>query len=62
MSIPEQLRRIIKAAPNLPIQMTFAIGLLIGTGIIGFKAFDGFFANWTEGTAELIDSAKCKNE
>jgi len=45
MSISEQLRRIIKAAPNLPIQMVAAIGLLIGTGKVGFKAFDALFAN-----------------
>ena len=55
MSIFEQLRRIVKAAPNLPIQMVAAIALLIGTGIVGYKAFDGLFANWTEGTAELVD-------
>ena len=55
MSIPEQLRRILISAPNLPVQMVATIVLFIGMGMISFKALDGLFADWTEGTAEFID-------
>lgn len=53
MSIPEQLRRIILAAPHLPIQMISTIGLIIGTCIVAYIGFNGLIANWQEGTAEL---------
>ncbi|MEQ9303282.1 MAG: DUF3592 domain-containing protein [Marinoscillum sp.] len=55
MIISEQLRRIVIVAPKFPIQLTATIVMLIVTGVLGYKAFDVHCANWTEGTAELID-------
>lgn len=58
MSITEQLRRIVKAAPNLPIQMVSGIALIIAIPILTFKGIEGLTYNWTEGTAKPIEHSQ----
>ena len=55
MTLVEQLKRIVIAAPHLPIQMTSGIVLLIAFPILTFKGFDGLTAKWMEGIAKPVE-------
>ena len=54
MKIREQLRRIFKAAPYLPIQSVASISLLIGIGFMIYNIMDKISTNWKMSTAEPI--------
>lgn len=54
MKIGEQLRRIFKAAPYLPIQSFASISLLIGIGFMIYNLMETISTNWKMSTAKPI--------
>lgn len=55
MSISEQLRRILKAAPYLPYKAVTGTVMLLAVPFVIFKAAEGWNYNWTEGTAHPVE-------